>query len=272
MSKVITRIALLVTLIFITQPLMAETCYWYIDQCTGLGPIYGAPVTYTVGTYGSFCATMIAQGDYSTCPGYYPPETPGFSCVRQYDGKTFEFNNGTLCYGSNVPPISSRPEVTNSCPVVKKGSIISAEKRTVSEIVPIVNTPFSLVYSSDKVAGYLNQNLYSIPVTGPSVDPNETTVSVTINVAGQITTQSYAVAPNITYNYVWNGLDGSGNPFYGTPPVSYTVTNTLSSGSPDYHSGYPLAPITSSIVGIPINTSYPGEVAPNRWTVEGLKV
>ncbi len=93
----------------------------------------------------------------------------------------------------------------------KAGSIIECEGQVLAEELPIVGTPYSLRYQSDRQRGRLPT--LQIPITGSTVMPPEVLeVGVEIIVAGK--TYNYVLPPNITaeqsVTWVWDRLDAYG--------------------------------------------------------------
>jgi RHS repeat-associated protein len=240
-------------LVLIPQNLFAYACYYAIDYGCG-----GATKPYTLTSCFTWCgannghlgqwptAAQCIVGKCSTLGDY-----PGFACIWS-DGTQSDINRYTHCYGSYQPQVPAQPAIKNSNSANQCGSVIHSDSLTVSEVLPIAGTNFSLVYSSDKVSGYTEANHFRIPVTQGSVDPNEQSVTLKVVTAGQVTTQTYAVAPNITYDYIWNGLDGNGNPVPGHPLPTYSISTALGSSSP-YYSTFPVAPTEFYTSGVPVS-------------------
>jgi RHS repeat-associated protein len=120
--------------------------------------------------------------------------------------------------GARAPRLNVAPnEVPNQCQT--NGSIIGCENQTLGERLPVVGTPFSLNYSSDRVPGWRVAETLAIPVTGLDLPPGLRGVEVRVEVAGRQFSQRWsidpqlgypAVATNLTYRLEWDGRDGYG--------------------------------------------------------------
>jgi len=119
------------------------------------------------------------------------------------------------------------------------GSIIGCETQTVGEVVPLIGAPFSLVYQSERTPGWKVAETLEIPITGPALPPDIRGVHMTIDIGGRRFEQKWCVValagantckdlpdvtPNITYPFVWDGLDAFGRPMAGRPVARITVT------------------------------------------------
>ncbi|MGE4130792.1 MAG: PKD domain-containing protein [Bdellovibrionales bacterium] len=119
-----------------------------------------------------------------------------------------------------APPIadnnngdSNDPKGPNKCP----GSIIEIENQVLSEQIPITNTPFNLVYRTDRVKGTPQSRSIKIGLTGDiSNITSLKRVDLSVTGAGQTFKQSFPFPQsylNTTYN--WDGNDPYERPIFG---------------------------------------------------------
>ncbi|MCH8531204.1 MAG: SMP-30/gluconolactonase/LRE family protein [Saccharospirillum sp.] len=128
---------------------------------------------------------------------YVPPEDAVSPSVR-----TPETNN------SNQPENSDEE---NECP----GCVISPQRQTLGESLPVAGTSFELVYRSDRTSGYKN-DVASIYVSGESVPSSLERIRLDIYIAGRRITKDFSNAPNQRYRFEWDGLDGYGRELRGS--------------------------------------------------------
>ncbi len=104
------------------------------------------------------------------------------------------------------------------------GSIIECQNQLLGEVVPVTGTPFALAYQSDRVPGGSTEAYtIQIPLTGSSVPESLSSVELRVSVAGQRFQASFGVAPDQSYTYVWNGLDGYGREIQGEVPARVEI-------------------------------------------------
>jgi len=123
-------------------------------------------------------------------------------------------------------PQNPDPQPENPDPPEKPdcatGSIIECQSQALGESVPILGTPFSLHYKSNRTSGYDTKSL-RIQVTGTSVPTSLKRVELIVSVGGRTTTALLPGAANQSYTFHWNGLDGYGRQLYGTQKVEIRV-------------------------------------------------
>ncbi len=108
---------------------------------------------------------------------------------------------------------------------VESNSTIECETQTLRENVPIVGTPFSLGYRSDRVVGRTDRYTLQIPVTGATLPGPLQGVDVEITVAGRQFSQQFIPVPNQIMTFTWDGYDAFGHLLQGTQPVRVSVGN-----------------------------------------------
>jgi len=106
----------------------------------------------------------------------------------------------------------------------EKASIIAYTNRTLMEKVPITGTPYSLVYSTEKVSGRTSSTSLKIFLTGDTVPASLKSVKVKIEVAGRVFEQEYSPAANIEVPFNWDGNDCYGRPVSGNMAVKVKKT------------------------------------------------
>lgn len=141
--------------------------------------------------------------------------------------------------GAKAPKLAEFVWRDPNDPCRTAGSVIGCETQTVGESVALVGTPFSLVYQSDRVAGWRVAERLELPITGPVVPEDIRGILLTIDIAGRRYEQRWCVphlagaktcaglpdvGPNINYSFLWDGLDAFGRPLVGRPVARVTVT------------------------------------------------
>jgi RHS repeat-associated protein len=108
-------------------------------------------------------------------------------------------------------------------PCNQSGSIIECENQILGEAVPIVGTPFSLHYQSDRVPGRRASRTIEVLLSESQVPASLLRIELVIHVAGRQLTQSFAAAPNLTYTFTWDGKDAYGRAVQGELPATIDV-------------------------------------------------
>jgi RHS repeat-associated protein len=104
------------------------------------------------------------------------------------------------------------------------GSIIDCGNQALGEVISLSGTPFSLRYRSDRMPGYTAGRELTIPLSD-SVAPSLKRIEVRVAVGGRVTTDTFLPAPNLTYQFRWDGKDAYGRELAGDWPVDITVSN-----------------------------------------------
>jgi RHS repeat-associated protein len=113
------------------------------------------------------------------------------------------------------PPQADTPLDQCVSTTVPGGSMIECENQTLLERIPIVGTPFSLNYSSDRAPGRRANGTILIHLSGASIPPSLKTIRLEVAVAGQQHVQTFVPAPNLTTTFAWDGRDAFGRPLQG---------------------------------------------------------
>jgi len=117
------------------------------------------------------------------------------------------------------PPEATPPDDDEDC---MQGCIIQPQSQSLGEKLPVVGTPFSLYYQSERMPGYQVARTLTIPLSGDTVPDSLQAIELTIDVAGQRYQQTFPVMPNQTHTFFWDGKDA-----YGRPVNKQTATITL---------------------------------------------
>jgi RHS repeat-associated protein len=122
----------------------------------------------------------------------------------------------------NQPPpqLTDKPEDDSDC---QHGSTILCQNQALGETVPIVGTPLSLRYVSDRVPGHSTGRSITIPLSGPTVPASLKRIELQVAVAGQLFTQTFPAAPNQSYLFTAPGLDAYGRPLQGDAKVTVVI-------------------------------------------------
>jgi RHS repeat-associated protein len=104
------------------------------------------------------------------------------------------------------------------------GSVIGVQSQMLGESVPIVNTNMSLHYRSDRVEGRREAYTLDIPLTGSPAPDSVLRVEIEVEVAGQVTKQTYTPQANLKFQFEWDGKDVYGRKLQGQQNVLTTIS------------------------------------------------
>ncbi|WP_156338942.1 RHS repeat-associated core domain-containing protein [Chondromyces crocatus] len=107
----------------------------------------------------------------------------------------------------------------------EKGSIIDCENQVLGETLPIVGTPFSLHYRSDRAAGHAARSTMTIPLARGGVPASVKRIELHIEIAGRHLEQSF-VCPceaSSETTFVWDGKDALGRETQGEQKVTVRI-------------------------------------------------
>ena len=126
--------------------------------------------------------------------------------------------------GTEPPKPPSDDDDDPEDPDCENNSIIECQTQVLGEVLPIVGTPYSLNYRSNRVTGRLNPNtVREVQLTNSTVDPTLARIEVRIEIEGKRTLRTFAPEPNLTYTIDWDGLDAYGRPIVGTVSARVSV-------------------------------------------------
>ncbi len=83
------------------------------------------------------------------------------------------------------------------------------------ESLPLVGTPFSLEYSSDRMNGRREAYSLRVPLTGSTIPASLKAVVLEVRVAGRIFSQRYPATVNQVTTFAWDGHDAYGREVQG---------------------------------------------------------
>lgn len=106
-----------------------------------------------------------------------------------------------------IEPAEMNPSTFKApCPTEISGSIIGCETQVLGEQLPIVGTPFSLVYKSGRVEGYSPQ--VSIRMSdGRDLPPSLITLLLEVRIAGRLYHYEFQPRKNFSWVFTWDGFD-----------------------------------------------------------------
>jgi RHS repeat-associated protein len=103
-------------------------------------------------------------------------------------------------------------------------STISCENQALGEDVPIIGTPFTLHYHSDRVPGRLGPRSVQIVLSGPNPPASLVRIDLEVAIAGRRFQQSFAPGPNLASTFTWDGIDGYGRQLQGEQLLTVTTS------------------------------------------------
>ena len=106
-------------------------------------------------------------------------------------------------------------------PVCHNGSVVECENQVLGETLPIVGTPFTLNYRSDRVPGLVASR--TIRLAGASVPASLESIGVHMAVAGRDFEQTFPAAPNQQTTFVWDRQDAYGRTLLGGQTLSVRI-------------------------------------------------
>ena len=101
------------------------------------------------------------------------------------------------------------PNCDNQCCL--KGCIVGTADQSLGEEIPVVGTPYSLVYNSGRNRT-VQPKILDLQLSTNIIDTNLVSIDLEINVAGNTYYQQFSPAPNLRHTYAWDGLDAYGAP------------------------------------------------------------
>jgi RHS repeat-associated protein len=170
-------------------------------------------------------ALGITDGERQTMAGLY---SDGASIwrVRLSHLSTWDCNWGFVPPNDAISWISTvvtSSEISVECTEDLGGPTLNPAKQTVCDKEPIAGTPFSLVYQSDRATGNTAANRVVIPLTGATIPASMTRVDLELGYAGKVEKLTFAPAPNLTYDFAWDGRDAFGRELQGLTSLSIRV-------------------------------------------------
>ena len=137
------------------------------------------------------------------------------------------FSSFDLNFGIGPPP-GARPPGRNprrdqllpgTCRSAGSSSI-ECQNQVLSERLPLVGSPFELVYQSERVPGRTAAYSVEIPLSDDQLPNGVRSIQLEVRVAGQVIRQSFQPQQSLTTTFTWNGRDAYGRTLMGSQPVT----------------------------------------------------
>jgi RHS repeat-associated protein len=121
-----------------------------------------------------------------------------------------------------APKPKPRKDPKDPLPPCKEetGSAVDCDAQALREQLPIAGTPYTLDYTSDR-AEARSLDTVKIPLSKGSVPASLVRIELDVEVVGRHTHLNFNPAPNLTYEYEWDGRDAFGREWVG--PATATV-------------------------------------------------
>jgi RHS repeat-associated protein len=117
---------------------------------------------------------------------------------------------------------------------VRNGSIIECGSQILGEEIPLVGTPYSLHYTSNRAYGRVDNRTIEVDLTKSSIPPSLRRIEVDTTILGQKLHATYVPAKNLKAKIVWDGRDGFGRLVNGSAiadiKVSWVYPGTYTAG------------------------------------------
>jgi RHS repeat-associated protein len=196
--------------------------------------------------------------------------------VTHFTDWDFNYNEAQVMNaGTPVAAAAEQPTDLTDDPTCTQGCVIENENRVLGESIPIVGTPFSLNYRSNRVPGDQAMRSLRIPLIGETLPQGLRKVHVTVDVAGR--RYSYERTPAINdvlpFNE-WDGQDVYGRPVQGsvaaTIRIGYEIeqlysVSTAAIGGGGFANGAATSGASRSAVG-------DRDIGRIRWTTQKVSL
>ena len=124
------------------------------------------------------------------------------------------------------PPLDARTAevagphagATKTPPVTCKAfgsSIIECQTQVFTEVLPIIGTPYSFVYRSDRVPGRTDTNSVQIPLSGGTIPDSLKRIELQLSIEGRRSKRIFPSNVNLDTDYNWDGKDAYGREVQG---------------------------------------------------------
>jgi RHS repeat-associated protein len=108
-------------------------------------------------------------------------------------------------------------------PACEQGSVIECENQVLGEDLPLVGSPQSLHYRSNRVPGRRVADVMKVRLSGRSVPASLQRIELRIDIAGRRIRHTFAPAPNQTFTFTWDRKDAYGRALRGRHPATAHV-------------------------------------------------
>jgi RHS repeat-associated protein len=186
------------------------------------------------------------------------PEGTSLWRVRVKHFTSYDHNYGVVPGTGAVPPSNGKPKGdaltdSNSSSHQNGYGSLELENQIFRESAPIVGTPFSLHYASDRVPGRNAAMRLDIPLSGTNVPGVLKRITLEVSVAGQTFTNNFPPQTNVVYTFVWDGRDAYGRKVNGAQPALVRVGYV-------YDGYYALPPSMGRTFGAASGERIPGDI------------
>lgn len=151
--------------------------------------------------------------------------TPGWELWRVPMAHFSDLNYGIGSGGQGWYPVNPMMTGNNQTPYANyQGGYgtVEIQNQVFQEDVPVVGTPFTLHYASDRARGYTAGYILDIPIISTSI-PSLQGIKLEIEVAGREFEETFAATTNLTYTFQWDGKDAYGRTLQGKQPLTYRI-------------------------------------------------
>lgn len=148
--------------------------------------------------------------------------------ITHFSAWDFNFAYKIACGsgGCKLPPfLGDSPFADGSgCAMTEQGSIITCANQTLGEVLPVMGTPHSLVYASDRVPGRTSDREVVVRLRDGTLPAEIQNVHLEVTVAGQNIIRSWSAgAAPLTQPVQWNGMDSLGRVVQGKQQATVRV-------------------------------------------------
>ncbi len=123
----------------------------------------------------------------------------------------------------NDPAENAKESTPNNCNICPQRSFVQVEGQILGETIPVTGTPFSLTYVSDRVRGNKDGSKLKIPLIGSSFPTSLLHIDLTIDIAGQRFESRHVPSPDLSTDFLWDGLDAYGREVPGTSVATVKI-------------------------------------------------
>jgi len=100
------------------------------------------------------------------------------------------------------------------------GSIIECQNQVLGESIPVVGTPHTINYRSDRTPGRTAAYSLTIPLSDNDLPLDLLKIELVIDIAGQRFHEVFLPSPNLTHTFTWDGRNAYGTVLQGKWPAT----------------------------------------------------